>query len=408
MKAFLHTVAMPWAITEDELDRIMAISLREHEVDVQMLEQYRSKALDNAERATERDGIAIVTLTGPMFKRANLFTAISGATSYELAAKDFQAALDNPAISGVMLKMDTPGGEASGADEFAQMVFDARKRKPVYAHISGMGASAGYWIASAAERIYVSDLANVGSIGVIAGVQTSKEREGDRTRTYEFVSSQSPNKRPDMESDEGRRVMQARVDEMAAVFIAAVARNRNVSAEDVISKFGKGGVLIGANAVAAGMADEVGLFEAAMADLKKRGSRRTTGQNGGFRMSDPTNGGEKAAEVDTAKIAADAQKAERGRIAAIHGHPHAARFPKAVAKMVDNGTAADEAKALLDAMAEDMPEKPADATDDGKPSEASYANQKREALELGAMGSGAGATPINPMAKAVEAYNSRV
>ena len=71
----------------------------------------------------------------------------------------------------------------------------------------------------------------------------------DEEKTIEIVSSQSPNKRPDISTEEGRAKIQARVDELAEVFIAKVARNRGITAVDVVKNFGAGDVSVGQYAV---------------------------------------------------------------------------------------------------------------------------------------------------------------
>jgi len=86
-------------------------------------------------------------------------------------------------------------------------------------------------------------------------------------KTHEIVSSVSPNKRPDPATDVGRGQIQALVDELAGIFVGAVARNRGVTAEDVVQKFGRGGLLVGSSAVKAGMADSVGSFESEVMGL---------------------------------------------------------------------------------------------------------------------------------------------
>ena len=59
---------------------------------------------------------------------------ISGASSYELIARDFTAALENPQIKGIILDIDSPGGEVNGVSELSNMVFAARGKKPVVAY----------------------------------------------------------------------------------------------------------------------------------------------------------------------------------------------------------------------------------------------------------------------------------
>lgn len=264
-----------WAMLPERAEELVSIVERENNPTIEVLEAYEAKYADRGERVRIRDGVAILDVQGPLFKKANLFVRISGATSYEILRKDFQVAVDDPNIHSIVLKVDSPGGEANGCDELAAAIYAARGKKPITAFVSGMAASGGYWIASAADRVVISEAAMLGSIGVVLGIQdktAADERRG--VKTVEFVSSQSPGKRPDPNTDAGRARIQGMVDDLAGVFIAAVARHRGVSSETVVKNFGAGGIKVGRNAVAAGMADEVGQFETllqSMARGRKKG-----------------------------------------------------------------------------------------------------------------------------------------
>jgi ClpP class serine protease len=61
-----------------------------------------------------REGAAVIPVVGPLFRYANIFTAISGASSYEVLAKDFTSALENPDVHSIILDIDSPGGEVNG------------------------------------------------------------------------------------------------------------------------------------------------------------------------------------------------------------------------------------------------------------------------------------------------------
>lgn len=78
---------------------------------------------------------------------------------------------------------------------------------------------------------------------------------------HEIVSSNAPKKRPDPLAQEGRAVLQNGIDSIASVFTAKVATFRVVSEKKMTSDFGQGGVLVGASAVRAGLADSIGTFE---------------------------------------------------------------------------------------------------------------------------------------------------
>ncbi|MGJ4951854.1 S49 family peptidase [Bradyrhizobium sp. HKCCYLS20291] len=255
----------------------MEIAAREDRLDAQMLEAYRAQELARAERATVRDGVAIIDVTGPLFKRANLMTAFCGATAYETVRRDLQTAMDNASVRAILLNIHSPGGEAAGVAELASAIHDTRGRKPIVAYAGDQAASAALWTAVAADEFFVGPTASVGSLGVVAGYRDTSGQDAARgVKTYEFVSSQSPYKRVDLNTKEGRDRVQARVDSMAAVFVETVAKYRGKSVDHVLEHFGQGDVLIGQAAVAAGMADGIATFEQVLASLCRGDSPKAT------------------------------------------------------------------------------------------------------------------------------------
>lgn len=275
MRAFDAACNVPWAIRPEALRMILQIADRQHEADLATAAQRLAarfdeinlgavsvspgKPLAGTHTVRVRGSTAVVPIEGPIFRYANLFSSMSGATSIEALARDLNVALRDPDIEAILLHVDSPGGEVNGTAEFAELVHQAAKTKNVVAYVSNEGASAAYWIASAARRIVVANTALVGSIGVCAAMPT-----GEKADRVEFVSSQSPRKRPDLASKDGQGQVQTIVDDLAEEFIGAVARYRGVSRDTVASKFGQGDVMVGAKAVEAGLADEVGSFESVL------------------------------------------------------------------------------------------------------------------------------------------------
>lgn len=258
--AFDMVASTPWAIQPAMLETIGAIARREN-TGVDAVEAKLGRPLQNSQSVTVRDGVAIVPVTGPVFRYANLFTSISGATSLDVLSTDFATALADPQIKAIVLNMDSPGGQANGIAEFAQMVRAATK--PVVAYVDGMAASAAYWIASAASEIVLSKTGEVGSIGAVVGYDTSKQSGS----SIEIVSSQSPKKRPDVTTAEGRSQIQTRIDALAQVFVEDVATYRAVSVDKVLADFGQGDMRMGADAVSIGMADRISTLEEVITGL---------------------------------------------------------------------------------------------------------------------------------------------
>lgn len=266
MRAFELAASQPWLMLPEHLENLLAIA--ERMGDPQALVTREGERLNKARTVTVRNGVAIVPVTGPIFRYANLFTEISGATSTQVLATDIQRALDDPAVRSIVLNIDSPGGVASGINELAELVYEGRKRKRIVTYAGGYLASAAYWIGSAAEEIVIDETAMAGSIGVI--VEAVAQPDGsDKPKRYQVVSRNAPNKRPDVTTEEGRKKIGETVDALAEVFENKVARNLGVAAERIPEMGDYGGLLVGAAAVKAGLAHRLGSLEALITELAK-------------------------------------------------------------------------------------------------------------------------------------------
>lgn len=247
----------PWAISESGRDSILrAIQTRD------------GAPLKGTRTTTNVDGVAVVPIAGPLSSKDNWLSVLFGASSYETIAKDFRAALDSSEVKAIVLDIDSPGGNAEGCGELSKLIYSARGKKPIVAYVGGAMCSAAYWVGSAADRIVVDPSALVGSIGVrTVMVDASALMETMGIKQYDIVSEQSPYKVSDASKEEDRARMTAMVTTMAEVFISDVARNRSVPAATVKSDFGKGDVLVGADAVKARMADRTGDLDSLIAEL---------------------------------------------------------------------------------------------------------------------------------------------
>jgi capsid assembly protease len=279
-------MSAPWAIHEPALTSIIAVveGLGEGP---DALATRLGRPLDNARDVQVREGgVAIVSVNGPIVRYANMFTDISGATSLSSLALDLQTAVQSPAVSAIVLSIDSPGGEMSGLAEMADTIRTVAGLKPLVAYVGGLAASGGYWLASAAPEIVIDRSAMLGSIGVVMASTDTSERDAKAgIRRVEFVSSQSPAKRPDLATEAGRATVQGLVDRLATVFVDDVARARGVDPAHVLEQFGRGGMLVGSDAVGAGMADRLGSLEGLIAELAAARNSRMGRGNGAAAQS---------------------------------------------------------------------------------------------------------------------------
>jgi ClpP class serine protease len=264
-------LSVPWCITDDALEAMLRIAAEDPLPEEEMKTRFHGpkslalrdgKRRDDSGRMTMHGSVALLPIDGPIYRYADFFTSVSGGVTTASLARDFATAIADPLTSAIVLAIDSPGGEATGINELADTIYAARGTKPIVAYIEGYGASAAYWIASAADLLLIDENASVGSIGTVLGVSDPAKRV---SRTIDFVSSQSKLKRADPTTAEGAAYYQTMVDDMTEVFIAKVMRNRGITREQVLAA--QGGMLIGEKAIAVGLADGLGSEDGAIGAL---------------------------------------------------------------------------------------------------------------------------------------------
>ena len=211
------------------------------------------------------NGVAVIPVLGELVNRGAWIGASSGLTSYEGLDAQLRAAAADPEISGIVLDLNSPGGEATGAMETGALVRSIAAKKPVVAFVNGMAASAGYAIAAGATTIVSTPTGAIGSIGVVmlhldrsaalakAGVKPTLIHAGK----YK-VDGNSTQALP----EEARARIQKAIDGFYAMFVSHVARMRKVDPAAIMAT--EGALLLGQDAVAAGLADKLGDFDDAL------------------------------------------------------------------------------------------------------------------------------------------------
>jgi signal peptide peptidase SppA len=274
----LDVLNSPWAITPDRLESIHAIyaaRLRGEDPDLAGIEARIGRPLQNDPQGYEvRDGVALVPLRGVLAQRMNLMSNISGGTSTELFARDIRQAVEDPAVSSIIVMADTPGGAVAGTQAAAEVVRSVRGVKPIATYAEGLMASAGVWIGTATDLVVLADGATqVGSIGVVAThTDVSQREEQLGIKTTEIVAGRY--KRAASQygplSEMGRETIQEQVDYLYGLFVSDVAQNRGVSVETVLEDMADGRMFIGQQAVDAGIADGIGTLEGLIATMNTR------------------------------------------------------------------------------------------------------------------------------------------
>ena len=264
----MNVLSSDWAITKDGFATVKANF--DKIKDIKAVEAYNSNSLEKTLSVKIRDGVAIIPVTGPIFRYVNWYIYYFGGTAISWLARDFRAALDNKDVYSILFNVNSPGGECNGVNEFCKMVLSARNKKPMTAYIGGLGCSAGYWVPAMAGDIVVDETAILGSIGVqTVYLDDTKFLENMGFEEIVLTSDISPKKNLPPTDDEGKKLVKNRLNALANVFASSVATGRGIPLKTVLRDFGQGDVFVGQEAIDAGLADRIGSFEEALADLAK-------------------------------------------------------------------------------------------------------------------------------------------
>lgn len=221
------------------------------------------------------DGVALISVKGVLTKGSSFFSLFGLEVSMEEVQDLLREAAQRADVFSVLVDGDTPGGTVAGTDETAAVLKEVARIKPVVFYGSGDVCSAGYWIASAANKIVVSPSTEVGSIGVVAmhldasgfeqriGVKWTEVTSGKYKR---IASEHGPL------TDEGRAYLQELVDAHFKVFVETVAANRGMTVEDVLS-VGDGRVFIGKDALGKKLIDGIAGFDDALKMAQAMGGK---------------------------------------------------------------------------------------------------------------------------------------
>lgn len=221
----------------------------------------RADAAPVQRRSGSRSGgiVAILPLFGVITQRSSLY-----GTSTESFSRNLRAAVSDSSISAIIINVDSPGGTIAGVDELSTEIYRARSQKRIVAVANSLAASAAYWIASAAESLFVTPGGEVGSIGVFAAhtdMSKALDIEGVKVTLISSSAGKVEGNPYEPLSAAGRESIQGRIDDYFNMFAAAVARNRGVSIARVKTGYGQGRVVGARDAFKAGMVDRVATLD---------------------------------------------------------------------------------------------------------------------------------------------------
>jgi len=180
---------------------------------------------------SRRDRLAVVRVEGVLVRSAPDWFSWLGVVATETPAIEeaVRAALEDDQVETILLHVDSPGGEAAGIADLADLLFEARSTKRVVSVVESLCASGAYWLASQAHELVAPKDAFLGSIGAYEVWEDSSRAARDEGLEVHVVRS-GPQKGMGVMgapiSDEQLEAVQELVDGIAELFVAAVARGR--------------------------------------------------------------------------------------------------------------------------------------------------------------------------------------
>lgn len=259
-----------WAGSEANLQTAL-------EAEVRLMAGHGDTSKDNEEEDCPRllsvaDGLATITIKGPLVNSDSPYLKYYGVTGYPEIRDALLCAVNDPAVQQILLDVDSGGGSVSGCDDTGNLIRAVHKIKPVTAYGDCM-ASAAYWLACSAGRVYSSKAALVGSIGVKATFKEYSEAnkmEGIAVtviRAGKYKALADPNE-PLSKAAEAQ--IQAMVDAAYGVFVDHVSAMRGRTYEYTDKTMADGQEFIGQAAADVGLTDGITTYDAVVGGLKKK------------------------------------------------------------------------------------------------------------------------------------------
>lgn len=213
----------------------------------------------------EHTGVAVINIAGVLSD-----DAWYGDTSYVQIWHELDEARRDPAIRGIVLHVDSPGGETDGAYETADLIAAVAKEKPVIAIANSRAYSAGYMLACQASQLVVQPVSGgVGSIGIYTAHFDESgwlEKIGIKPTLISAGEGKTDGTPLEPLSERALKTIQADIDRLYGAFVERVARARGMTDEGVraLGAFTFDGA---ARAIQSGLADASGSIDLALSLL---------------------------------------------------------------------------------------------------------------------------------------------
>lgn len=216
--------------------------------------------------------IAVINIKGSLVNGSAGFSRLWGVLGYDDIREAVTAAVAEKHAKGILLHIDSGGGQVAGCQDLGNYIMEVGKIKPVDTFTPNYMGSAAYWLGCCGNNLKAAPTAVVGSIGVlIVHQEISKmlEEQGVTTTVVRSGKYKAIANRFEPLSDDAKEQLQSQVDAIDKIFVGHVAARRGVSAETARKNMGQGQEFLGEQAKDAGLVDSIGTLSDAHSQLDR-------------------------------------------------------------------------------------------------------------------------------------------
>lgn len=265
---YVQTKLVDKLLYRDQIDSVFAAQLKVKKSDLKMV-NLSALAAQQTDDIDVKDGVVQVIYAEGEITQANISPFAAGASTIGAGLGDrLREAAEDDDVKAVVLRMNSPGGDAFLSEQLWHAVKQLRSKKPVVVSMGDYAASGGYYISSAANRIVAQPNTLTGSIGIFGLFPNFSELvqkvgvnvEVVKTNDFADLTISMPYKPL---TNEQRALIQRHVERGYDIFLSRVAEGRHMTKAQVDS-VGQGRVWLGRKAQTLGLVDKLGGLDVAI------------------------------------------------------------------------------------------------------------------------------------------------
>ena len=218
-----------------------------------------------AQKSKEKNSIAVIYAEGTV--QDGSAKGMDEGVYGDDIVKALRQAMNDDNVKAIVLRVNSPGGQATASESMTHAVIQAKEKKPVIVSMGDLAASAGYEMSCMADVIVAQPMTITGSIGVFGTIpnvqKLMRQKLGLSTDTVSTNRNANGLTAFRPLSPAAMKLMERNVEDFYKVFVGRVAEGRHMT-YDAVHEIARGRVWTGADAVKIGLVDTLGGLDLAL------------------------------------------------------------------------------------------------------------------------------------------------